>query len=152
MSYSNEAPVATPANTLVAPAPPPLPFAQRVGAAFVEHCQSANALMNRANQFSDRLSQVNAGATVQKIVRDQNSPDPVFAYQAGDPVEYWLVQGEGQMLLLPSPRSSAGFREVDDRCFVDPQKVTPAKLTSFTPAVLAPEGEWFVVQQHGSLS
>ena len=132
----------------------PTTFAQRVGSAFVSYCSAPNAqaIINQSSRFAAHLTDNGVSASVDVVPRDWNKTNPVFLAGAEVPVDYWVVRGEGQELLLPAPKSSSTFCEVDDRCFAAAVGITPSSLQNCSPAIARAEGDRLLIQEPGSLS
>lgn len=132
-----------------APAPPePKSPRERTGEVFTRWCNQRGAMVDRFQLFKREVEGEIKGANFRRITRDKNAARLKFDKNALDPVEYWLVQADGQCLLLPQP-SRRGFRDLE--CF-DGKEVSPSEVSSVQPAVLEKKGNDFDLKEKGRIS
>jgi len=122
-----------------------------VGEVFRNWCQETEGEQRRdIDQFQNRITSRIPNAEVLKFYREKYADGLVFAQNAREPVEYWLVRIEARGFLLPAP-SPSGFHEVG-KCF-DGDVGSPEEVQVVLPAELVGRGgRGGTVEQQGYIS
>jgi hypothetical protein len=128
--------------------PAPKSYREKTGEVFTRWCNEQGPMVDRFQIFKQEVEEEVEGATFRRITRDKNAARLKFDKNALDPVEYWLVEADGQCLLLPQP-SRRGFRDLE--CF-DGKEVAPSEVSSVQPAVLEKKGNDFALKEKGRIS
>lgn len=106
-------------------------------------------MVDRYQLFERRIESEVDNASFRRVTREKNAAGLVFDNNAQDPVEYWLVEADGQYLLLPQPARDR-FRELGE-CF-DGTNKAPNNVSSVEPALLQKKGGRFVLDETGHVS
>jgi hypothetical protein len=132
------------------PSPKPTPKTPRekTGEVFARWCNEKGSLVDRFQIFSDVVEDEVEGASFRRITRDKNAAGIVFDDNAQDPVEYWLVEADGQHFLLPQP-ASRGFRDLE--CF-DGANPPPSDVSAVQPALVERSGSSYELKERGKVT
>ena len=106
-------------------------------------------MVDRYNRFARKAEGVTSGAAFRRVFREKKASGIVFDDNAIDPVEYWLIEADGQHFLFPQPGRS-GFEELTP-CF-EGQNQEPSKVSTVQPAILKKQNGQLVLKEGGHVS
>jgi hypothetical protein len=106
-------------------------------------------MVDRYQLFGRQVESAVDDASFRRITREKNAAGLVFDENAQDPVEYWLVEADGQHFLLPQPARDR-FRELGE-CF-DGANSPPNEVTSVQPALLNRQSGRFTLDDKGQIA
>jgi hypothetical protein len=141
----------SPFESTAAPSPQPSqsPVREKIGDAFARWCtEKSPAMVDRYQLFGRQVESAVDDASFRRTTREKNAAGLVFDDNAQDPVEYWLVEANGQHFLLPQPTRDR-FRELGE-CF-DGANRPPNEVTSVQPALLNRQSGRFTLDDKGQI-
>lgn len=130
--------------------PQPLPR-EIVGSWFVNECRSPEVLIQ---SDSETLSDLGLGAKLSKVflVTDDTIADRFHRHQPDTSyIHFWCVEVGECSFLLPGVSSSNSMSETNG-FDLESKGIQPSTLSYCLPALLKPDGDYFLVKERGYLS